>query len=358
MSVLFYVSGHGYGHARRVAEIVRAGAGRWSATVRTTAPARLFGAARVEHAAIDPAVAETSDTLRIDAAATRRNLAEFLAMRGEVVERESAWVRAAAVRLIVADIPFLAGEIAEASRVPCVGISNFTWNWILEPHLAGDEEGRRVLDAIEGSYARMREYWRLPFSHRDGLSMFPRVVDTPLIANKAAGAATGLRNGFDRVVLTAFRGRIAAHAFRRAAAESPDTLFLTCDPEQATGIPNARYADTDTVHSFEDVAAASDVVLAKLGYGIAAGCASGKNHLLYAPREGFREDGITSVETARYTALRPIPLDDFHAGRWRAHLDGLMAQPIPAERVRDDGAEVCADRIANLLAQCDDFITF
>lgn len=348
MSVLFYVSGHGFGHARRVAEIVRAGSDRWNAVVRTTAPARLFGRARVQHAAIDPAVAETADTLRIDATRTRANLQEFLLSSSDVVAREASYVRTAGIRLIVADIPFLAGDIAEAAGVPCIGISNFTWNWILEPHLAGDADGRRLLEAIEGSYARMREYWRIPFSHADGLSMFRRVIDLPLIAPKATLDAAAIREGFDRVVLTAFRGPIT-EAFRRAAAESPDTLFLTFDAAQAEGIGNARCVAHDSVFSFEDLAAASDVVLAKLGYGIAAGCASGKKRLLYPPRDGFREDTITSVEAARYTALRPIPLDDFEAGRWHTHLDAVLAQPIPTERVRDDGAEVCARRIAGLL---------
>ena len=343
MTVLFYVSGHGYGHATRAAEVVRAGAGRWEAIVCTTAPARLFLSGRVEHAAVDGVVAESPDALRIDAEATRRHWSEFLAGRAAMVEREAAYARQSGASLIVADIPFLAGEIADAAGLPCVGISNFTWNWILEPILAGD-----MLDQIEAGYERMREYWRLPFSHSDRLAMFPRVIDTPLIVIPPAGGAVS-RRGYGRVVFVAFRGQVAPEAFRRAAAESPDTLFLTMDAAAAAGVVNARHVTVTPTHSFQDFTDASDVVIAKLGYGLASACAAGKKRLLYAPRDGFREDEITSLEVARYTAVRPIPLDEFHAGRWRGHIEAILTEPIPVERIRHDGAALCAGRIADLL---------
>jgi hypothetical protein len=357
MTVLFYVSGHGYGHATRVAEILRAGAGRWDAIVRTTAPARLFPRAAVEHAVVDAAVAESPDTLRIDVDQTRRNWSEFVDSRVEIIEREAAWVRRSGARLIVADIPFLAGEIGAAAGVPCVGVSNFTWSWILEPFLGGDAEGRRILEILEAGYGKMSEYWRLPFSHYAGLSIFPRVIETPLIAVKPTGQPPAIREGFERVVLMGFRGRISEAAFRRAAEESPDTLFLTFEAAEAAGVANAQLVEVTRATSFQDLAAASDVVIAKLGYGLVSGCVAGKNRLLYAPREGFREDEITGAEAARYTALRAIGLEDFQAGRWRRHIDAVLAQPLPAETIGADGAAVCAERIARLLGN-DNSLTF
>jgi hypothetical protein len=322
--VLFYVSGHGYGHATRMAEVLRAGAPHWSAIVRTTAPARLFPGSPVERATIDAAVAESPDTLRIDPGATRRNWTAFLDQRAAIIDREVSYVRRSGVRVIVADIPLVAGEIADAAGVPCVGISNFTWSWILEPH-APD-----LVPAIDAAYARFHEYWRLPFHHPDDRSTFPSVVETPLIA-----PALPPRHRIDDrpTILVGFRGALPETALQRAIAESPDLRFLTLE-------------DGD----FAWLAAASDVILAKLGYGLAATCSAHKIRLLHAPREGFREDEITSVEVGRYTALRPIPLDDLETGNWRPHLDRLLADPIPAATIPDDGATVCAERIRSLLA--------
>jgi hypothetical protein len=357
MTVLFYVSGHGFGHGTRVAEILRAGAGRWDAIVRTAAPARLFPGAAVEHAVIDATVAESPDTLRIDVDQTRRNWSEFLDSRAEIVAREAAVVRRSGARLIVADIPFLAGEIGAAAGVPCVGVSNFTWSWILEPFLAGDAEGQRMLEILEAGYGKMTEYWRLAFAHETGLSMFSSVIETPLIAVQPTGRPPEIREGFGRVVLMGFRGPISVEAFRRAAEESPDTLFLTFEAAEAAGVANAQLVEVTRATSFQDFAAASDIVIAKLGYGLVSGCIAVRKRLLYAPREGFREDEITGAEAARYTALRAISLEDFHAGRWRRHIDALLAQPLPDETIRADGAAVCAERIARLLGN-DNLLTF
>ncbi len=320
--------------------------------MRTTAPARLFPASPVERAEIDGTVCETPDTLRIDASATRRSWEAFVDSRCAILERETAYVRQSGARLIVADIPFLAGEIAAAAGVPCVGISNFTWNWILEPFLCGDARGRRILGILESGYARMREYWRLPFCHQDSLSMFPAVLETPLVAPRAGPGLHELRATlharFPRVVLISFRGRISAGALTRAAAESPDTLFLAPGAIHADGIANAAPVDFDST-PFQDLAESSDLVVAKLGYGVVSSCVAGKVRLLHAPREGFREDAITSSEASRFTALRQIPISDFEAGMWRRHIDALLAQPEPTGRLPAGGASVCAKRIERWL---------
>jgi L-arabinokinase len=343
MSVLFYVSGHGYGHATRMAEVIRAGARHWGAVVRTEAPARLFPGARVEHAVIDSAVAETPDTLRIDGRRTLDNWIEFARRREAIVRREAEHVRDSGARLIVADMPFLAGEIAAAAEVPCVAIGNFTWSWILAPHFAHDAQGREVLRVIDAGYARMQEYWRLPFSHPEDRATFRCVIDTPLVAPEIRMAR---RIDGRRTVLVGFRGSVPAEAFRRAARELPDTLFLTFDADLASAAPNTRLVQVTPEQSFPDLAAGSDLILAKLGYGLLANCVAGRHRLLYAPREGFREDEITSVEAARYTALRAIPREDFESGNWRPHIDRLLADPMPEGRMPHDGAAVCAGRIS------------
>ena len=79
------------------------------------------------------------DALTIDAPGTLRRLIDLLARRDAIVADELAAVRRIAPGLIVADIPFLAGDVAAAAGVPCVGMSNFTWDWICDPLLAPGE---------------------------------------------------------------------------------------------------------------------------------------------------------------------------------------------------------------------------
>jgi hypothetical protein len=50
--------------------------------------------------------------------------------------------------------------------------------------------------------------------------------------------------------------------------------------------------------------------------------------------------GLTEILRCRF-----IPQDDLRAGRWRAHVDALLAQAPPPERARIDGADVAAELI-------------
>src|SRR5438874_914229 len=133
--ILFYVSGHGFGHARRVAQVIRALAERApdvEAHVRTAAPRHIFEPAVLAGFApsdLDAGMVEDGP-LRIDAQGTLRRLEDLLGRREHILADELAAVRAIGPRLIVADVPFLAGDVAAAAGVPCLAVSNFTWDWI------------------------------------------------------------------------------------------------------------------------------------------------------------------------------------------------------------------------------------
>jgi hypothetical protein len=320
--VIFYINSHGYGHALRMAEVIAELTRADPAlpiVVRTAAPASLFPPhprVTVEPAPIDSAIVESSDTLRVDGEATVAGLRRLFAGHERVVAEEAATVRRGGARSIVADMPFLAGYIAEAAGVPCVAIGNFTWSWVLRPFL--DDPLRQWID---GGYARMRSYYRLPFSHGEDLAMFREVLPTPLVTRPLAAAA---RSGGMPKALVAFRGALPVAAVPGWEVVAPGPV---APPE------------------FNALLASSDVAIGKLGYGLAGMCALARLRLLYAPREGFREDGLIAPQASQYTALRPIPRDDLYAGRWKDHLERILADPMPGRAIDASGARVCAERI-------------
>jgi len=53
------------------------------------------------------------------------------------------------------------------------------------------------------------------------------------------------------------------------------------------------------------------------------------------------------AEMPRVLRCRFMPQDDMRAGRWREHIDALLAQSDPPERARIDGAEVAAGLVLN-----------
>ena len=137
-SVVFYISGHGFGHAVRTGEVIRALQRlrpEWRIVVRTRAPRHMLPEGiQYSESEFEPVVIEREAGVVIDAEATLAELRGFLGRQDEVLAREVAFVREQNAELIVADIPAIAGDIAYETGVPCVGISNFTWDWIFEPY--------------------------------------------------------------------------------------------------------------------------------------------------------------------------------------------------------------------------------
>ena len=91
--------------------------------------------------------------------------------------------------------------------------------------------------------------------------------------------------------------------------------------------------------------AAADVVVSKPGYGIVSECAANGAALLYTSRGPFAEYDVMLAEMPRMLRCRYLAQEDLVAGHWREAIEALLAQPLPAERPRVDGAAVAAEMI-------------
>jgi L-arabinokinase len=358
--VLFYVSGHGYGHATRTSEVLRALVVErpdWTIHVRSNVPPHLLaGIDRVQFhpssESLDPGVVEETDSLGVDVAATLEQVERHYACRDQRVASEARWVADHDISLIVADFPPLAGQVAAASGIPCVGLGNFTWNWIYEPFF-GDGAPRHLLSWIRDSYAPMVCWLRLPFSHSDEGESIRRVVDMPLVARRPRrDQADVLRqldidpaDGRPRVVL-AMRGRIPPAARAAVADANPDWLFLHFDPHNAGSRGNERSVTLTDGLLFTDVLNACDAAVSKFGYGMVSECIVARKRLLCPPRRSFREDEIFEREVPRQLRLARISRDDFLAGRWSEPLGRLLDEPVVEPTLALNGAEACAREIA------------
>ena len=340
----YYISGHGYGHARRSAEVIRAVAVRSPGIVihvRTSAPEMIFeGIPGVHYAQVEIDYgAVEKDLLTIDPELTLRKAQSIIENAAAIVESEAAFLKRAGVGMIAADVPFLAGDIAEAAGIPCYAVSNFTWDWIYEPFVAKRPQFSPLLEAIRSSYRKMTGVIRLPFPQYT--NVFRRVIDAPLVAWRSTGDSEEVLRKLNiapddprpKIVL-GMRGGMEASILEKAASEAPDMLFL------------APPRDVE----FVDMLAVCDVAVTKLGYGIVADCIAAQTALLWPRRTGFREDEITSVEAAKYTRMREIPVADFLSGNWASHLRSLLAQPKPTARMDAGGAEFCAEALLDAMA--------
>ena len=364
MTVVFFISGHGFGHASREVEIIRAlGSARPDLHIvirSAVSPALLERTVSVPFelrpGPCDAGIAQSSSIVHDDPA-TVREAAAFYSTFEERIEVEAQDLASDRVSLIVGDIPPLAFEVAARLRVPGVAISNFTWDWIFETHPGMREAAPWVVPRLRRAYARADLALQLPFP--GGFEVFSRVRPLPLVTRHPTRSREDTRAQFripiDRPAILLSFGGYGLPALDLAELDIlGDWTVVTTDrssgsreaPLRVTFIPEAGFVGTG--FRYEDLVAAVDVVATKPGYGIVSECITSNVAMLYTSRGEFREYDVLVREMPRYLRCRFIDHAELFAGRWREPLSALMSQPGPSERLATDGAEVAARELSAL----------
>jgi L-arabinokinase len=356
-TVVFYITGHGFGHAVRQIAIVNALAQRRpdvAIVVRTSVAPWLFG--RSVHASVrlEPGPVDTGaiqrGSLDVDIPATLAAAQAFYRDTEASIEREAAYLARERARLVVSDIPPLPIAAAHRAGVPAIGISNFTWDWIYADYDA-TRLAPGLVETLQALYAQAAEGWRLPMY--GGFASFGTLRDLPLVGRVArqprdvVRAAVGLP--LDRpLVLVSLGGYGARGIDLHAAAASLRGLADVVATSYDAVTPGAGIHCVDETAMYgqgiryEDLVGAVDIVASKPGYGIISECAANGTALLYTDRGRFCEYDVLVREMPRFLDGAFIDQEDLRAGRWRDAVAGLLAAPrrppAPAE-----GATTAAD---------------
>lgn len=360
-----YVSGHGFGHATRTAEVLRelrARAPGLPITVVSAAPEFLFrealGASGAYRAlACDVGVVQR-DALTMDEPATARAWAEFTASWETRVEGEARWLTDVGARLVLADVPPLACAAGERAQVPVVALANFSWDWVYR-HLARRAPALAAAAThCAQAYATTELLLRLPFA--GDLAAFPRQVALPLLARRARTerAQARARLGWERegrtLVLWSFGGT-GLPGFDPGVLARLAVECLCVLPTGGPGLPsNVQVVDAARLAAlglaYQDLVAAVDVVVTKPGYGIVTDAIANGTALIYTERGDFPEYPILVREMQTMLIAAPASNADVMAGRLEdalAAVRGRSAPPPPAL----DGAARAAEQLLARLAR-------
>ena len=362
MTVLFYISGHGFGHASRDVEVMNALALRHGARllIRSAVDGDLLARTlRTEFdlipGACDTGIVQASSVEHDDDATVESALAFYQDFDSRI-DAELKALRHARIDAVVGDIPPVAFEVAQRLDVPGLVLANFTWDWIYETHPGFLPRGAGVLQQIRTAYGKATHAFELPFGA--GFDVFPHVTRVPLVARRPTQGRRATREHFG---LPADR-KVALASFGGYGLPSLDLALLDCREDwtivtttrtkgTSTGAPeHVRTIDESVFRGsafrYEDLVAAVDVVVTKPGYGIIAECIAGETAMLYTSRGAFREYDLLVSALPRYVRSQFISQADLFAGRWRESLESLLHQPDPPERLETDGAERTAELIA------------
>jgi hypothetical protein len=362
VKVLFYISGHGFGHATRIVAIMTALIAKYPTIkifVRTKVSKRLFedlptSLVKYSEVALDVGVIE-KDIFSQDVYSSLNSYLEIYKMQDRIVSVEVEFIKQEGINIIVSDIPPLASEIGQAGGLPTIAVGNFSWDYIYEPYLLKYPNFADIVSKIRASYKKTRLLLRLPFHH--DMSAFPKKQDIPLIVRKSniEHSAILSRLGIEvndprSIILLGMRmyDVIPPHAIQELINTNKFIiLFADTPPFKIESLSsNVRVLGTQWKSSeFPAIVGISDLVISKLGYGIVSECISGKSPLMYLPRYDFAEYDILKNAISPVLPTYIMPKDDFLEGKWYKHVAAFLSQQFEWPDFRTDGAEVAAEII-------------
>ncbi len=373
-AIVFYVSGHGYGHASRTIEVINAILVKRPETrigVRTAAPRWLFdltvrGKIAFSTLETDTGVVQ-SDALTLDEADTIRRASAF---HSDLVTRaasETRILRELGAGLIVGDIPPLAFSVGAAAGIPSIGMGNFTWDWVYADY-PRVRLAPSLLPAIRGAYARASMALRLPMSA--GFESFSNVKDIPFIARHATKTRVEVAKllkvptdkpwvlmsfggygipGLDMDVLAKLKKYIVLNTRSQPSGRArKDTPMIDRKGALISINEEAMY---DRGVRYEDLVGAAVAVVTKPGYGIISEAIANDTAVLYTSRGHFPEYDVLVAEMPKYLKSAFISQEDLFSGKWDSPIDKLLAQSRPkgAKKPDTNGAEVAADMLLQAL---------
>ena len=356
-TVALYVSGHGYGHAVRSAEVATALLRRGArVVVRSDAPRWLFpeAAEYVPGEAVDVGVAQ-HDGLDLDIDETRHRWVAFAATFEARAEVEASRLREEHVDFVLGDIPPLAFAAAARAGVPNAAIGNFTWDWIYAAWPRFEE----AIACVKRGYRQADVLLRLALHSTDpeAFAAFGTIEDVPLIARRAQRSRASVReelrlDAADQVVLLSFGAFDATGLDLHGLAELRDYRFVVTPPlaTRATDPPSNVVCLQKQPDDYASLLAACDVVVTKPGYGIVADCLANRIAVLFTSRGPFREYDVLAHALQTLGRARYVPREDVLAGRLADHLAALAKQTNPWANLPMNGAEVIAENVFHRIA--------
>jgi hypothetical protein len=352
-SILYYITGHGYGHAVRSSQVIgclKKAAPDLKIHVRTTAPEWLFlDRALQSRQAIDVGIRQ-KDSLEMDLAGTLRACQLLHDGLPDLIEQELEFVKGHQIRLIVGDIPPLCFEIAMRASVVSVAIANFTWSEIYRVYSKDYHDFLSIIEQMEGFYRHATLALTLPYPC--GMEVFPRQESIPWIARTSRLTKSEARKALRlprsaTLVLLSFGGLGLERLPWNQLKQLGDFFFVTTGQNKLEA-SNVRFLP-DAQRNYENLVRAVDVVVTKPGYGIVADVISHKVRTLYTDRGAFAEyqhlvQALEDCATAEF-----IPQDQLLSGNLAPYLSRLLDRRPNWPDLRLNGAEVATGKIAELM---------
>ncbi|XP_076907882.1 L-arabinokinase-like [Bidens hawaiensis] len=325
----YYVTGHGFGHATRVVEVVRhlilaghdvhvvTGAPDFVFTTEIDSP-RLF----LRKLVLDCGAVQ-ADALTVDRLASLEKYSETaVAPRASILATEVKWLNSIKADLVVSDVVAVACRAAADAGIRSVCVTNFSWDFIYAEYvMAAGYHHRSIVWQIAEDYSHCEFLIRLP--GYCPMPAFRDVIDVPLVVRRLHKSRKEVRSEMGisedvKVVILNFGGQPAGWKLKEEYLP-PGWLCLVCGASEQELPPNFIKLAKDVYTP--DVMAASDCMLGKIGYGTVSEALAYKLPFVFVRRDYFNEEPFLRNMLEYYQGGVEMIRRDLLTGHWRPYLE-------------------------------------
>lgn len=346
ITIVYYISSHGYGHAARASQVMAALPPEVKIIVRTTVDPRFIQRESGRKITLLPGRFDVGvlqkDNRTLDWPTTFREARNVMRDASANLMAEVDMLRKRHVDVIACDVPPAPLEAARMAGIPSVVIGNFTWVDIFS------REGKHFDDAGE-----LAELWREQYSLATLAIRTPPAFPmdyfrTAKTVEPIARRGKNIRRELLRALGLPRDQKLALLYFgtfgddELSIPEIPGLTFLamTKMPSPAVEIDPAQW-------HFPDVVASADFVIAKPGYGTIGECMANGTPVIYHPRTEFAEYPILRRDIQAWGGGVQIPLIKFQRGNWQTAINAALE--LKPSKIRSNGAAQAAKLIQELV---------
>ena len=362
---VFFVSGHGFGHASRDVEVI-------NALVTAPDPPRIVirsavapdllartvrGPYDLRPGACDTGIVQSSSVAHDDEASVREAMEFYANFDDRMPQRPPRSPRTTSRSS--------SGTFRRSRSKSPIGCTCPASHSAISPGAGSTRAMPRscatpppLLPRLRQAYAKATLALELPFA--GGFDVFPRVRRVPLVARRPTRDRRATRTHFglplNRPVALLSFGGYGLGELDLDRIDCLDTWTIATTDRSAPDAMRGPHRVVIPEEAFrggfryEDLVAAADVVVTKPGYGIIAECIAADTAMLYTSRGAFREYDLLVSQLPSFVRCLFISQQDLFGGRWLESLTTLRAAPAAPLRMATDGADVVARLLRQLMS--------
>ncbi|CAL0319209.1 unnamed protein product [Lupinus luteus] len=348
----YYITGHGFGHATRVAEVVRhlilAG---HDVHLVTAAPDFVFFheiEINSQHLFFRRVLldcgAVQSDALTVDRRASLEKYSETAVKpRASILATETEWLNSIKADLVVSDVVPIACRAAADAGIRSVCVANFSWDFIyIDYVMDAGPTYRSMIWQIAEDYSHCEFLIRLP--GYCPMPAFRDVIDIPLLVRRLYKSPKEVREKLGiadnvKLVILNFGGQPSGLKLKEEFLPS-GWLGLVCGASDTEDLPvNFRKLAKDAYTP--DLIAACDCMLGKIGYGTFSEALAYKCPFVFIRRDYFNEEPFLRHMLEYYQGGVEMIRRDLLTGHWKPYLEQAISLK-PCYEAPIDGGKVAA----------------